>query len=251
MLRLWPERLYTGVFPDCGWLHRGGAHEPIRFDDAAGGGRDLMAGIETLLAERAWPRKGRVELVVSDHFARLVHLPWQSGLSNEAQRSAYGHACFERAGLGLEGKWLLQTAYRHFATDGIAYALPRELVAQVRDYLAARDLKLSSILPLSGAAYWRHGRGLGRTRNVLLLEESRRVSAMLFDHRKYVGMQVQPFGVVPADALRRLLSSVDAVFPGVKQIRYWSAKEIIGRQDLIKERLPDAALEVLPILRWH
>lgn len=252
MLRLWPEpRLLAGVFPDSAWLRRPNGQEVSRFGCSDASGLGLADALEKLLAEQALPRRARVELVVSDQFARVVHLPWQRGLTDESQRTAYAQACFERTGLGVDGDWLIQPSYRHFAADGIAYALPRAVVLQVRDLLLSRGMTLSTILPVSGAAYWRYGSGLHRQRSIVLLEESRRVSAMLFERRKYAGMHVQPSGTMSGDALRRLLNTVNASFSGAQHIQYWTAAATGGRQELIKESMPDATFKALDLGRWH
>jgi len=247
--RLWPEHLRAAVFPDGAWLCRRNGQEVGRFDGRLDGAGDLAMVLEALLAQRH-PGRARIELMVSDRLARIVHLPWQDGLANEAQRTAYGRACLERTGLDLRGDWVLQAAFRHFARSGIAYALPRSLVQGARDVLAAHGVQLASILPLSGAAYWRYRSGLGRQRSIIVLEEPGRVSALLIEAGKYVGIQVQPAGVQPEDAVRRLLHAVDALFPGVQRVLYWSASQASASEGVLREALPEAAVEVLDMMWW-
>lgn len=251
MLRLWPERLFVGVFPDRAWLRRANGQElgSLSCEDGAGGTPAAM--LDALLAQHKALHRANVELVVSDRFARIVHLPWQGSLTNDVQRTSYGRAYFERAGLDLKGEWLIEASFRHHGADGVAYALPRALVEQVRDVLTARECRLAAILPLSGAAYWRYGKGLDRKRSLILLEETRRVSAMLVEGRKYVGMQVQPCGTAHADAVRRLLNTLNATFADVRHVQYWSAEASQVTPELIKERLPNLTVEVLDLMRWH
>jgi hypothetical protein len=243
--------LLVGIFPECGWLRRSNGQEIGRVVHAAASPCGLTEVLASLLDAHPPTRRASVELLVSDHYARLVHLPWQSGLTDKAQRVAYGRACFERAGLGLDGEWIVQVAFRHFATDGLAYALPQSTVIQVRDLLTQRALKLASIVPVSGVAYWRAGPGLSGERSLVLLEEAKRISAILIKERKYVGLHVQPAGASAGDAVRRVLGAVNASFENVKHVQHWSAAGNGVHEDLIREQLPSATVETLDIARWH
>lgn len=251
MLRLWPDRLYAGVFPEGGWMRRRGGRELVRASVEGNADGDPVALLGALLDQRQPARRSRIDVLVSDQLGRTVHMPWQGALISHVQRAAYARACFDRAGLPLDGEWLVHAAYRHMAGDGIAYALPRALVEQVRETLAKRSVGLTSILPLTGAAYWRYGSGLKRRRSVVVLEEHRRVSAMLIDNRQYAGLHVQPSGTIPANAIGRLLNAVDATFPGIQHVQYWSNPGAGAGLDVVKACLPAATIDVLDMMRWR
>lgn len=222
MLRLWPERVVAGIFPQSGWLHIAGRGEVSSFTTETARMQLVPAGLNLLLREQKLPKHAGVELLVSDSLARVIPIPWQERLATDTQREAYARACFDHAGMSVDGEWLVRAAYRHFRGVGLAYALPRALVSEVRDHLNTHTLRLLSILPLSASAYWRNQTGVRRKRSILVLQEHQRLDALLFDGAKCAGFHVQPAGTRPLEAARRLLSEVDAVFPGVKRIQWWS-----------------------------
>lgn len=250
MLRLWPERLFACVLPESGWLQGSGQREVSRYTVDASSPCSVIEGLDKLLEGGAWPARTGVEVVVSDSIGRVLHLPWQSKLTSHAQREAYARGCFDQAGLALDGDWLVHAAYRDYQGGGIAYGLPRTLVATVREYLAARRLRLRSIMPLSAHAYWWNKTGIRRSKSMLLLEEHRRLNAMLFEDRKCMGIHVQPVGGDKASALRRLSSSVEATFSEVQRVQIWSALPDELGTDFVKQTFPRASIEHVEKKRW-
>lgn len=251
MSRLWPERLIAAVFPESSWLRRAGGRQLGEFTDAPSPKPDVIGGLERLLQDRIWTRKPSVELLVSDCHARVVHLPWQDSLTNDEQTRAYARACLDQAGLGVDDSWLVQAAFRHYRGAGLAYALPRSLVAEVKAHLDDRGLRLRAVLPVSCAAYWRNRTGALRQRSMLVLEEHRRVSALLFDGLKCSGIHVQPAASAPGKALQRLIGGVKATFPDVQRVQYWSVrKEAAVDSDTITALLQHARVERLPRDCW-
>jgi hypothetical protein len=248
VLRLWTESFLAGVFPDTGWLVKAGGKEISRYAGAEAQ-QSVLDGVDLLLHEKSLSARAGIDLVVSDSQARVLYLPWQNKLSSEAQREVYARGCFEQAGLVLEGDWLVQTAYRWYQGGGIAYCLPRALVASVADRLAASRLQLRSIMPLSAHAYW-YAKGIpSRGRSVLYLEEQRRCSALLFGDRKCIGMHVQPGNSGP-DTTKRLLRTIDAVFPEVGQMQVWSVHDDCPHSALFRELVPNANVAQIDKGRW-
>ena len=249
MLRLWTERFRAGVFPDTGWLIKANRNEISRYVVEVSTQLSVLEGLERLFHDQVVSARAGVEVVISDSQARLLYLPWQDNIRGHAQREAYARGCFEQAGLELEGDWLIQTAYRWYRGGGIAYGLPRALVASVEASLAARRLRLRSIMPLSTHAYW-HCKGIApRGHSVLLLEEQRRTSALLFDNRKCTGIHVQP-GKSGPDTIKRLLRTIDAVFPDVQQMQVWSVHDERHSTALFEELLPTSSIEPVDKGRW-
>lgn len=252
MLRLWRERLTAGVFPEGAWLHRAGGTPVTHFSGMSPAAYGTRESLERLLEDRTWRRRPNVDLLVSDSIARIAHLPWQASITNEAQCHGYARACFEQNGFELDEHWLLHAEFRHFGGIGIAYALPRALVTDLKDCLEARGLQLRSVLPVSAAAYWRNVTGaLGQSR-VLLLEDHRRVTALLFKGRACMGIHIQPCGSARIDAVRRLLTTVDTVLPHITRIQLWSPDEDNAIPiEVIQAQLPDTQVEKLTVGQWN
>jgi hypothetical protein len=248
---LWPDRFIAGVFPETGWLHRAGAKELNRFTVDSTDRKSVAQGLDLLLEGQRWGRRASLELLVSDSLARVIHLPWQDSVTTEEQRAAYARACFDQAGMVLDDDWLVQAAFRHFRGAGFGYALPRSLVSQVRDQLIERRMALRSIMPLSASAYWRNRCGVHGKRSALMLEEHGRVSAILFDGKRCAGMYAQPTGVGALDAARRLLRTVDAVFPSISRVQLWTLQKGGADAELIKKHLPQTSVELLEKTRWN
>lgn len=249
MLRLWPKRLIFNIFPESGWLRLAGGREICRFTLDGTETVDVLQGIELLLESASSIKPASVEVIVSDEFSRILHLPWQDTLTSDAQREMYARAYFDQAGLRLDSEWLVHAGYRHFNGGGIAYALPRLLVSSVKDHLSARGMRLRSIMPLSARAYWRNSPARQRTRSLLFLEERRRVSALIFEDSKCSGIFVQP-GLSDQLSAQRLIRTVDTIFPNVRRVQVWNLLEERVDKTLIQAFLPKATVEHVSKTQW-
>jgi hypothetical protein len=249
---LWPECITVGLFPGHCWLRRGAAvmSQDGDFMDAD----QMLAALDTLLGALDKPlRKGaRVQLLVSDSLAAVMPLPWQDLLTSPEELCTYALAAFEQRGMALDDGWIVQTGFRHFRSSGIAYALRRAWMARLLEWLTARQWRLASVLPVSAAAYWRV-RSKGNGKQVVLLREPGRVTAMIGQGARLLDLDVQPVAGPVEQAAARLLKRVSVTHGALGHVGEWHARadSEASLASAVSACLPDIAVESLPLQAWR
>lgn len=254
MSLLWPESVIAGLFPGQCWLRRGRAG--LRFASGLDAQPDpsiLPTALDALLAEHATGiAKGvRLHLTVSDSAAAIVMLPWQEQLSSPEELRGYALANFERHGLEVGDGWSVRTVFRQYRAAGIAFAVATPWLLELRSVAESRGLRLASVLPVSLAAYHRHRHPAGVKRNLLLLREAHRISAMVYEKGDLRGIDVEPVIGSGAEASgRRLLRRLGAVHGEVDAMDDWAGVRQAEPAAFIGECLPQAARRPLPPDVW-
>ena len=250
MLRLWPETITAGLFPGYCWVRRGA----VRTAGAADGAPDmLLAELGTLLSRLPAPgkRPRNLHLVVSDGLAAVTQLPWQEKLTSKAELAAYASACYERQGDDIDDTWATQTGFRHFGAAGLAYALPQAWLRQLKTVADQSGATLKTVLPVSAAAYWRRPASPGGGQSVLLLNEARRLTGLVYEAGRLARVDVQPVTQDPAVAGTRLLTRLVAGHGQIRHVGFWSAAEDSAvAPPYIQFCLPDAAVTIMPAGAW-
>jgi hypothetical protein len=164
----------------------------------------------------------RLHVQVSDCLAAVAMLPWQAQLRGQSELAAYAQACFDRGGLEIDDGWVTHAGFRQFGGNGLAYAVPRAWLDQLASICDRYRIRLLSVLPVSGAAYW-HGRGLPtHQRSLVVLSEAQRVSALAFENGCLIGSDVQPVTSDVSTAGTRLLCRLGARHGVFADVRHWS-----------------------------
>ncbi|WP_343731851.1 hypothetical protein [Duganella sp.] len=251
MLRLWPDTVQLGLFPDCCWLTRSGMDLQIPGDvqpvlDA----RNLLVSLEATLAAHADVlRSGsRVDIVVSDSVAMTAVLPWQEHLRAPAEWQAYAQACFEQQGLEVTGDWTVQTAFRHHRAAGLAFAVRTDWLNQLLSVVQQAGLRLRTLLPLSAAAYWRFRPSMRTHQTMLLIREHQRTTALRFSDRGLQALDIEPV-IASSVSCERLIKRVQANHGPISNVHLWDACKS-GAADDVSACLPDVDLTVLPRDCW-
>jgi len=244
---LWPERLNIGLFPGQSWMERDAVVTP---HDAA----DLLDALESILSAQAKPlRKGsRVQLLISDSVAFVMPLAWQELLTSPDELRTYARAAFEQRGAPVDEGWIVQTGFRHFRAMGIAYAVRRQWMERAFELLAAKGLQLSSVLPVSAAAYWRLA-GAAQAKQIVLLREPARLTAIAGQGARFLDLDVQPVAGSLEQAATRLLKRVAVAQGDVQQVSVWHAEPecSVSMDSIISACLPNAASVRLPLCAWR
>jgi hypothetical protein len=252
---LLPETITIGLFADKCWLRRGRALSLVSGHGQAAAPERLLSSLGELLAGQpaAALKRARLHVLVADCAAAIVALPWQEKLTGADEWGAYAQACFERQGQALDDGWTLQTGFRHFRGAGLAYAMPQAWLGELLEVAGRAGPRLGSVLPVSAAAYWRHGGPRGPVPGVLLLAEAHRITGQLWARGRLLGMDVQPLvgGVHAAGA--RLLRRMSATQPGIGSVHWWSSA--VGEEGesplaFVGESLPEARLVRLAREVW-
>ncbi len=254
MSHLWPETITVGLFADQCWLRRGRGLSLVAGHGQAAAPDQLLSSLGELLAGQPQPslKRARLHVLVADSTAAIAALPWQEKLSGADEWRAYAHACFERQGQALDDGWSLQTGFRHFRGAGLAYAMPQAWLGELREVSSRAGLRLAGVLPVSAAAYWRHGGSRGPAPEALLLAEAHRITGQLWARGRLLGMDVQPLiGGVHASGAR-LLRRMSATQPGIGSVQWWSSA--VGGEEpplaFVGETLPGAVVARLAREVW-
>lgn len=249
MLRLWPEVLEVGLFPGECWLRRGA--QVARAASGPGMAQQLEA-LRGLLAgeKRRFGRFSRADVFLSDGHAQLALLPWQVNLRTQAQMNAYGRACFEAKGLCSEGTWSLHTGFRHFGGQGMAAAVPHELVAQLRELLVDAKVGLRSVMPASAAAYWHHRPVQRRGTSVLLFSETGRLTVAVHQQGRLSSLDVEPVFGTSGSAASRLEKRVQLRYPSIQQIEILAGTVREWELERLREVFSGVAISQLKHARW-
>lgn len=252
MSLLWPERITAGLFPGNCWLQRGAA--VVTHGGDFSGADQLLQAFDVMLGAQEQPlRKGtRVQLLVSDSLANIMPLAWQDLLVSPEELRTYACAGFEQRGMLLDDGWVVQTGFRYFRSTGIAYAVRQQWMVRLLELLAARGLKLASVLPVSAAAYWRQRRGLAGKR-VVLLREPGRLTALVGQGAHLLDIDVQPVAGPLEQAATRLLKRVAVAHGAIERVGEWhaEAESAISLEAIALACLPDAAVTRLPLQAWR
>lgn len=249
MLRLWPETLYGGLFCGSAWLSAGG--RTVQQCSPAGNG-ELLAEMEVMLQRLAPTARGRrLHLQVSDSLAAIAMLPWQEQLRGQDELVAYAQACFDRSGMEINDQWVVHAGFRLFGHNGLACALPRAWLDQLATLCERYRVRLLSVLPVSGAAYWHGPRLPLRQRSLILLSEPQRVSALAFEGPGLVGTDVQPLTGDTSVTGKRLLCRLGARYAEFAEVRHWSpAPDVAVAPAFIGHQFAEAAVVQLRREVW-
>jgi hypothetical protein len=150
--RLCLVRMQRGVRP------KPGAEHEQRFEDAKGDSWTAPAtALEAMLGQAPWGG-ARTRIVLADHWARYVIVPWVAALRSDEERLAHGRQLLNSAyGEGV-ANWDVRISDTPPGAPRVACAIPGELIAAVRAACAAHGGTLLSLQPqlIDAYAAWRH-----------------------------------------------------------------------------------------------
>ena len=166
MSRLWRDEVGAYLSPHRLCLlrmRRGAPPEPVaeheqRFENVRDESWETpLAAFAAMLGQPPW-RAARTRVVLADHWARYVIVPWIGALRSDEERLAHAHQLLNSVfGDGIAG-WDLCVSEAPPGAPRVACAMPSELVAGVRAACAAAGGTLLSLQPQLVDAYaaWRH-----------------------------------------------------------------------------------------------
>jgi len=245
VLRLLPETMSGGLFPDRCWLGSTTLSGEVQCSPLGRDAATMQGVLQNMLASLPAPegrRRLRLRLLVSDALAAVCMLPWQEQLERPAELRAYARACFERYGLTVDDKWAMFCGFRQFRHGGIAYALPRAWLELVEASCVAHQVRLQTVLPVSAAAYWQTPPCSRMRPQWLILSEGQRLTGFIYQNGGLAHIDVQPVTGDETVAGVRLLQRMAARYPVAAQLRYWSpsAPPAAPPPSYLEEQLPDA-----------
>jgi len=180
--RLFPDRFLIALRPEAlallrvsGWRRpRVSEMRTIACDPAAGSEPwEGAAAALARLAEEIAKVSARVTVVLSNHFARYVLVPWSEGLGKTEEETAFARYCFAKIHGERSRNWDLRLSPGPSGATRIASAVDAPLVQALRAAFSAQA-KLVSIQPYLMSAFNRWRSQVKGARAWLLLVEPER-----------------------------------------------------------------------------
>lgn len=250
MLRLWPEVIEVGLFPGECWLRRG---TQISRAECGPGIAQQLEALRDLLAgeKRPFRRFSRADIFISDSHAQLTLLPWQANLRTQAQVNAYGKACFDAKGMCGDGEWSQHTGFRHFGGQGLATAIPSDLVSNLHGLLEEAKVRLRSVVPKSAAAYWYHRPARQHGTSILLFSETSRLTAAIYEDGLLSSFDVEPVLGATHMAANRLEKRVQMRLSSIHHVEVLPGLVQEWARERLREVFGDVVVSPLNGARWN
>lgn len=256
MSLLWPDTLHVGLFPGTSWLKTGRKKAIQPFVVAVDQDPDaLLRSLEVMLdTMTVKPRKGsRVIVTVSDTVAAITALPWQPALSRPGEVHSYARICFDKLGITIDGTWAMHAEFRRYAVMGWAYALPNGWIGGLIALLRERGLQLRTVLPASAKALAYRAAHRQAGKQVILLQEALRNSALILGKEGLCGYDAEPVIGSPQESSVRLLTRISARHGAIGRLIHWplDAAQEKPVQDGETHCLPGATCEAMAQDIWE
>ena len=184
MLRLSRDRILIALAPDSLALLRvsGGLRPRVSEKrtvacDPALGTQPWQGAVAALeqVAEETRHTNAKVTVVLSNHFARFILVPWSEGLKNAEEETAFVRYCFAKVHGERSKEWDLRLSPTPTGSARIASAIDSSLVQAVRAaFPAAARAKLVSVQPYLMSAFNRWRKDIKGERAWFLLVEPQR-----------------------------------------------------------------------------
>ncbi len=115
-----------------------------------------IATLEHCLEDEIW-HEANVRLVLADHWARYVIVPWSDELSSEAERMQHARLCMANTFGDIVSQWTVTVSESAPGTAQVACAIPSALLERIRMLTEPRGLRIKSVQPHLIAAFngWR------------------------------------------------------------------------------------------------
>ena len=210
----WRDRVIVGLAPlrlrlwrdPAPWPHRTAAPAsiPCSVDANREPWQSVLAALTQALEKPEW-QNAPLQVVLSDQFVRYQILPWEKGLSHDAERLAYARFHFNRVyGEAADG-WEIATSDEPPGCGAVACAIDRTLLQALRDLCAARRTRLHSVQPRFVALYNAVRRRLNGAETGLAAFEPGRLTVGLIKRARVVSLTTRAIDGAPGEALTALL----------------------------------------------
>lgn len=105
-------------------------------------------------------RSGALKVVVSDHFARYVLVPWNADLVADSERMAFARIAFAEVFGPAADTWNVTLDEQPAGCPSFACAIDRGLTTMLQDLAKALHLRLTALTPALSDRINRHRRAL-------------------------------------------------------------------------------------------
>jgi hypothetical protein len=185
------DRILIGLAPDSlAFLRVSGALHPRVSEkrtiacDPGFGAQPWQGAVAALarLAEEIRDANARVTVVLSNHFARFILVPWSKGLGNAEEETAFVRYCFAKVHGERSKDWEVRLSPASSGATRVASAVDSSLVQAVRAaFPAGARAKLVSVQPYLMSAFNRWRKHVKGERAWFLLVEPQRACLAHFE----------------------------------------------------------------------
>lgn len=159
------------------------------------GAVDQLRGIVSGLRQD----KADVEIVLSNHFARYAVIPWSNELTNPSETEAMVRIRFEEVYGNLADDWEISFSEAGYGEPGIACAIDRGLLHELKGLFNNRLLRLISVQPFLMAAFNQIHAKAGDGDFLMLLNEPGRLGLARISKRQWAGVRLVQSGNLPEE----------------------------------------------------
>jgi hypothetical protein len=140
-----------------------------------------VAALKGWIDQQATRPGTKLSVVLSNHFVRLLLLPWRDDLVSSAERLALASRALEaRYGDDADG-WSIRLGACRYGEAALVCAIDEALLAALKGVCADRGLRLASVQPLLCVAYDAHASRLPADAGLFVVEPGRVTSVVLDD----------------------------------------------------------------------
>ncbi len=224
MSRLWPDRIVVGLEPGrltairsrWGWKPQIVARHDQRLEDDQKSWKPIVAALTHLLSLPEW-HKGRVEVVLSNHFVHYAVVPTTATLNREAQHNL-AQLVFKQKFGDLSQGWDIRISANDKGNRHMASAIPKDFLDALRVALGKR---LHSLRPALMCAINQSLKVLGSEAGHLALLEPGRITLASLDEGQWQVILSRAVMSGDFDDLPRLISEECLIGPNTTSCRVW------------------------------
>jgi hypothetical protein len=154
---------------------------------------------------------GALHVVVSDHFARYVLVPWSADLVADSERVAFARIAFGEVFGSAADTWNVTIDEQPAGAPSFACAADRALTQSLQDLAKALRLRLASLVPALSDRINRHRRSLSARTFCVASTEPGRLTLAFRHERTWAGVRSRRVEGSPIDGLAGALVQEAAV----------------------------------------
>lgn len=223
MSRWWPERLVVGLAPDRvdllrlgRWPGRSVVDQTSLACTPVAGDAPWAAALQGLDTSLTSANDTAVTVVLSNHFARYLVLPWQPALTRSGELDTLARLRFEQIHGAVVADWTVQLCDGGYGAPLLACAIDSALITGVRSQLERRGLRLASMQGLLMATFNHHRRVLDQAAAqataerpaVLALIEPGRLCLVLLAGGRWLSVSTRRIGVDAGPVIEQELAAM-------------------------------------------
>lgn len=142
-------------------------------DPAAPAWSGAVAALAGWIDARVWRRGTTVHVALSNHFVRLLVVPWSDALTSASERQALAVRAFEARYGDDADAWSVRLGACRYGEPALACAVDESLRAALQATCADRGMRLATLQPLLGVACEAHSARLPSDGGLFVVEPGR------------------------------------------------------------------------------